>query len=193
MKWLANVLIAWSPAFSQTEPGPQLKPTPADVAQGERTYGTECSFCHGPKGEGAVGPALAVPRLLRAPNDQALFQVIREGVAGTQMPPSTLTDRPDLAISGLCANARAHTAVEVDWRCEAWRANLCWKGRLREVSHPRRPWRRHWTRSERRWRPKGQGLLARIASHSGSLDSSRLHASPVGHQRRTTFGGSALK
>jgi len=91
MKWLANVLIAWSPAFSQTEPGPQLKPTPADVAQGERTYGTECSFCHGPKGEGAVGPALAVPRLLRAPNDQALFQVIREGVAGTQMPPSTLT------------------------------------------------------------------------------------------------------
>src|SRR5215469_7276406 len=102
-------------------------------------------------------------------------------------------DRPDLAISGLCANARAHTAVEVDWRSEAWRANLCWKGRLREVSHPRRPWRRHWTRSERRWRPKGQGLLARVASHSGSFDSSRLHASRLGHQRRTTFGGSALK
>jgi putative heme-binding domain-containing protein len=91
MKWLASVLLACLPAFSQSaEPGPQPKPTPADVAQGERTYGTECSFCHGPKGEGAVGPALAGPRLRRAPNDQALLQVIREGIAGTQMPPSTL-------------------------------------------------------------------------------------------------------
>ena len=92
MKWLRSFLIACSPLFSQVaEPGPQPKPSPADLALGERTYGTECSFCHGPKGEGAVGPALAVPRLRRAPNDQALFQVIREGIAGTQMPPSTLT------------------------------------------------------------------------------------------------------
>lgn len=92
MKWLAAILLACSPAFCQsTEPGPQPKPNPADIEQGERTYGSECSFCHGPKGEGAVGPALAVPRLRRAPNDQALFQVIREGIAGTQMPPSTLS------------------------------------------------------------------------------------------------------
>jgi cytochrome c oxidase cbb3-type subunit III len=92
MNLLASVFIVCSPALSQgTEPGPQPKATPADLTQGERTYGTECSFCHGPKGEGAVGPALAVPRLRRAPTDAALFQVIREGIAGTQMPPSTLT------------------------------------------------------------------------------------------------------
>jgi cytochrome c oxidase cbb3-type subunit III len=91
MKWLTSVLLACSPVFGQsTEPGPQPKASPADVAQGERTYGSECSFCHGPKGEGALGPALAVPRIRRAPTDQALFQIIREGIAGTQMPPSTL-------------------------------------------------------------------------------------------------------
>jgi cytochrome c oxidase cbb3-type subunit 3 len=91
MKWLASILMASSPLFSQgPEAGTQPKPNPADISQGERTYGAECSFCHGPKGEGAVGPALAVPRLRRATNDQALFQVIREGIAGTQMPPSTL-------------------------------------------------------------------------------------------------------
>lgn len=92
VKSLATVLLACSPMFSQgTEPGLQSKPNPAEIAQGERTFGSECSFCHGPKGEGALGPALAVPRLRRAPTDQALFQVIREGIAGTQMPPSTLS------------------------------------------------------------------------------------------------------
>ncbi|HTS49470.1 MAG TPA: c-type cytochrome [Bryobacteraceae bacterium] len=92
MNLLAGFLIACSLALTQsTEPGRQPKPTPPDLAQGERTYGTECSFCHGPKGEGAVGPALAVPRIRRAPTDAALFQVIREGIAGTQMPPSALT------------------------------------------------------------------------------------------------------
>ena len=92
MKLLASFLIACSPALSQgADSGPQPKTTPADLAQGERTYGSECSFCHGPKGEGAVGPALAVPRIRRAPTDAALFQVIREGIAGTQMPPSALS------------------------------------------------------------------------------------------------------
>ena len=91
------------------EPGPQPKATAADLAQGERIYGTECSYCHGPKGEGAIGPTLAVPAIRRAPTDQALFQVIREGIAGTQMPPSTL---PTAQIWQLVAYVRTLGHVE---------------------------------------------------------------------------------
>jgi cytochrome c oxidase cbb3-type subunit 3 len=110
MKILASLLVASLPGLSQsTDPGPQPKSTPADLAQGERTYGSECSFCHGPKGEGAVGPALAVPRIRRAPTDAALFQVIREGIAGTQMPPSTL---PTPQIWRLVAYVRSLGHVE---------------------------------------------------------------------------------
>ena len=92
MKLLAIFFLSSMPGLGQsTDPGPQPKASAADLALGERTYGSQCSFCHGPKGEGAVGPALAVPRIRRAPTDAALFQVIREGIAGTQMPPSTLS------------------------------------------------------------------------------------------------------
>ena len=91
MKWLAGVLIAGSPVLGQSTESPQPMATAADVQQGARTYGSECSYCHGPKGEGAIGPVLAVSRIRRAPTDQALFQVIREGIPGTQMPPSTLS------------------------------------------------------------------------------------------------------
>lgn len=91
IKLLASVLVAGLPLLGQAaEVVPQPNATAADVEQGARTYGAECSYCHGPKGEGAIGPVLASPRLRRAPTDQALFQVIRDGVPGTQMPPSTL-------------------------------------------------------------------------------------------------------
>jgi cytochrome c oxidase cbb3-type subunit 3 len=72
---------------------PQPKPTPADLVEGERIFGAQCSFCHGPNGAGGgVGPALAVSRLPHAPNDQALFEVIREGIPNTQMPANVLTN-----------------------------------------------------------------------------------------------------
>ena len=55
-------------------------------------FDMQCSFCHGPNGEGGLGPTLAVASLHHAPDDPALFQVIREGIPNTQMPPDVLTD-----------------------------------------------------------------------------------------------------
>jgi putative heme-binding domain-containing protein len=108
LKWLASVLVACTPLLSQNaESASRL--TAEDFAQGERTYGSECSFCHGPKGEGAVGPVLAVPGLRHAPTDQALFQVIREGIPGTQMPSSPL---PTAQIWQLVAYVRRLGHVE---------------------------------------------------------------------------------
>ncbi len=66
----------------------------ADLNRGERLFNGQCAGCHGPKGEGGKGAVLAQPRLRRAADDQSLFQVVRDGVKGTEMPgASTLTSR----------------------------------------------------------------------------------------------------
>src|ERR1700693_2561372 len=92
LKLLAGFLLAGRLVSGQgSEPGPQPKTTPEDLAEGQRVFGTQCSYCHGPKGEGGQGAVLAVPRLPYAPDDQALFHVIREGIPGTRMPASALT------------------------------------------------------------------------------------------------------
>jgi cytochrome c oxidase cbb3-type subunit III len=92
LKLLAGVLLACRLVPGQgSEPGPQPKTTRKDLAEGQRVFGTQCSYCHGPKGEGGQGAVLAVPRLPHAPDDQTLFRVIREGIPGTRMPASALS------------------------------------------------------------------------------------------------------
>ena len=73
-----------------SDPGPQPKTTPEDLVEGQRVFGTQCAYCHGPKGEGGLGAVLALPRLSHAPDDTALYRVIRDGIAGTRMPASAL-------------------------------------------------------------------------------------------------------
>ena len=64
---------------------------PADLAQGKRLFESQCGSCHGPLGNGGKGANLAQPRLRRAPDDEALFNIIRRGIRGTEMPGSPLT------------------------------------------------------------------------------------------------------
>jgi putative heme-binding domain-containing protein len=49
-------------------------------------------MCHGQNGEGGKGPTLARPKLINAPDDDALKVVIRGGIAGTGMPGTRLID-----------------------------------------------------------------------------------------------------
>jgi putative heme-binding domain-containing protein len=92
------LLISLSPG-AQVDPGyviPRQNPytTAADLQSGEKLFLGQCGRCHGPKGEGGIGAILAQPRLRRAPDDESLFLVIREGVRGTEMPAgSTLSTR----------------------------------------------------------------------------------------------------
>src|SRR5579859_5327219 len=60
--------------------------SPADVAEGRRNYQNHCAGCHGPGGEGGRGAPLASVTLSRAPDDAALFAVIKNGITGTEMP-----------------------------------------------------------------------------------------------------------
>src|SRR5436190_21660869 len=58
----------------------------ADLLRGEKLFQVHCARCHGAKGEGSRGPALARPKLPRAPDDTALLRVIENGIRGTEMP-----------------------------------------------------------------------------------------------------------
>lgn len=84
---------------AQVDPGyvvPQQNPytTAEDQKRGEQLFLGQCGRCHGPRGEGGLGAILAQPRLRRAPDDESLFRVIRDGIRGTEMPPgSTLSNR----------------------------------------------------------------------------------------------------
>jgi putative heme-binding domain-containing protein len=60
--------------------------TPDDLAHGRRLFQGQCARCHGMEGTGGTGPGLNRSVLGRAPDDQALFSVIREGIPSTEMP-----------------------------------------------------------------------------------------------------------
>src|SRR3954469_20399367 len=66
---------------------------PAAADEGERLFQQECAVCHGPRGEGDRGPALAVPRLARVADRAALLKLLRTGVEGTESPPARLEPR----------------------------------------------------------------------------------------------------
>jgi putative heme-binding domain-containing protein len=58
---------------------------------GQSLFLTHCAPCHGPNGEGGRGPNLALPKLPRAPDDDALSHVISLGIPGTEMPGTRMT------------------------------------------------------------------------------------------------------
>lgn len=64
----------------------------AAAEAGRVQFNSGCAVCHGPTGQGGRGSRLAdIERVQKMP-DARMFEVIREGVAGTQMPPSSLLD-----------------------------------------------------------------------------------------------------
>jgi mono/diheme cytochrome c family protein len=77
-------------------PGAQLKLRPTDVASngalsgnaaaGRIVYETVCAGCHGPKGEGKIGPALANPGFQQAATRAFVLSTVLRGREGTPMP-----------------------------------------------------------------------------------------------------------
>jgi putative heme-binding domain-containing protein len=59
----------------------------AAAQNAERNYQLHCAFCHG-RGDDGMAANLKSPRLPHAPSDAAMFQVIKNGIAGTDMPPA---------------------------------------------------------------------------------------------------------
>ena len=62
---------------------------PASIAAGEQLYATSCSGCHGASAEGGRGPKLIGARNVQRLGNEWLFGVIRNGIPGSDMPPSS--------------------------------------------------------------------------------------------------------
>ncbi|HEU4550163.1 MAG TPA: PQQ-dependent dehydrogenase, methanol/ethanol family [Rhizomicrobium sp.] len=58
----------------------------AAIAQGEKIFNSTCTACHGPAASGGRGPALNTGTFSHGSGDYDLYQTIRSGVSGTQMP-----------------------------------------------------------------------------------------------------------
>jgi putative heme-binding domain-containing protein len=70
LKWILSSLLAMD-AMAQVA---------ADLPTGKKIFESQCALCHGQTGGGGRGPSLTRPRLARAPDDEALWQVISDGI-----------------------------------------------------------------------------------------------------------------
>ena len=71
----------------QNEKNP-LSGKPGVVEAGEKLFGQACQACHGGNAAGSArGPALATGVFRHGGKDGEIFLTIRNGIAGTQMPP----------------------------------------------------------------------------------------------------------
>jgi cbb3-type cytochrome c oxidase subunit III len=61
-------------------------PLTGDVERGRAVFADQCAVCHGEKGEGEMGPAIANPALLALASDAFLRYAIEHGRDGTDMP-----------------------------------------------------------------------------------------------------------
>ena len=84
MRFLLTLLFAIA-AFAQ------LPRDLASIDSGRQTYMGACSGCHGATGEGSQGPSWHSGRVARLGN-QALINVIKNGLPGTTMPNFPLAD-----------------------------------------------------------------------------------------------------
>jgi cytochrome c oxidase cbb3-type subunit III len=79
------VLLFWTlELFAQQVKNPLI--SAEDVAQGEKTFRSHCSPCHGLKGVGGRGPNLANGVFYHGGTDANLLANISDGIPGTEMP-----------------------------------------------------------------------------------------------------------
>ena len=62
-----------------------------DREAGRHLFSESCARCHGPDGEGALGPSLARFGYKKGDSDFAIYRVLTDGIAGTAMAPAHLS------------------------------------------------------------------------------------------------------
>jgi mono/diheme cytochrome c family protein len=114
---MVTLVQRWDEIPTGTIPAPivPISTTAESIALGSDLYAANCSRCHGPEGQGTQrAPSLNVKSVLTNTSDQALQQIITNGVPGTAMPAwgARMTDVDIQAIVGFIRQWEA-TAPEV--------------------------------------------------------------------------------
>ena len=105
---LASVFGTGATGLAQDEHGV----TPADIERGGQTFLSACASCHGPNGDSVADVNLASGTFRRASTDDQLASIIRNGIPGTAMPPSNVTEaQAALVVAYLRSLPRANAAA----------------------------------------------------------------------------------
>lgn len=88
---------------------PALAASKSTIEQGEKVYNQNCSMCHQADAIGKPGfaPSLTNPELLSTSSDKFFESTIRDGRAGTGMPPFSHLGRKN--VKAIVAYLRSHT------------------------------------------------------------------------------------
>lgn len=108
----AGVLFAQADMHAELGATPETTHigNPASAAAGEQLYLTVCSGCHGVTAEGGRGPNLITARNIQRQSNEWLFNVIKNGIAGSDMPPSPFEDEKVWQIAAFIKNLSAPAA-----------------------------------------------------------------------------------
>jgi cytochrome c oxidase cbb3-type subunit 3 len=88
VKWLTLIVASLFAAAIEAQPTVARLSTAgaSDLSAGQRIFDSQCAWCHGAGGTGGTGPDLRRSSLGHATTDDALVNIVRNGIPGTEMP-----------------------------------------------------------------------------------------------------------
>jgi putative heme-binding domain-containing protein len=89
---LSVTLMTAATALPASGQEPSHGVTPADIERGGQIYLSSCASCHGANGDTLPTVDLSSGNFRRAATDQQLTALVRAGIPGTAMPPSSLSE-----------------------------------------------------------------------------------------------------
>jgi putative heme-binding domain-containing protein len=101
------VLAGGAPMGASAEQRNPFEGNEAAIRIGSALFAGRCADCHGPDAKGTLGPDLTL-RWARGESDESAFLIVRNGVAGSSMPPSTA---PDNELWAIVAHLRSISVV----------------------------------------------------------------------------------
>src|SRR5690242_388014 len=91
--WALASAAAFDVPCQMKKPTNPLGDSPEVIASGRNLYNKTCTACHGPDGsEGDRAPSLDANRRYFRVSEAAIFDTVKNGIPGTVMPASGLSD-----------------------------------------------------------------------------------------------------